>query len=215
MSMPQPGDPSNVAARVAEIVAILETVKRGDLMARIDSALPADHALRPLHDALNATLTALADSARESARYQDEIELKLANIERHRDVATPIIEVWQGVLCVPFVGVMDSARAAETTDALLSAVSERRATCAIVDVTGIEVMDTKTADHFLRMARTVRLLGAECVLTGLNPNIAQTVVHMGVDMGEVTCLRNVRDALQMYLRKVLRDGEEEASADRE
>ena len=85
------------------------------------------------------------------------------------------------------------------TDALLRAVVRTRARAAIIDITGIEVMDTHTADHFIRMAKAVRLLGAECMLTGINPQIAQTVVHMGLDMADVVSHRSLRDALQHFI----------------
>jgi rsbT co-antagonist protein RsbR len=70
----------------------------------------------------------------------------------------------------------------------------------IIDITGIQVMDTRTVDHFIRMAKAVRLLGAECALTGTNPHIAQTVVHMGIDLANVVTYRSLRDALQQYVR---------------
>ena len=73
-------------------------------------------------------------------------------------------------------------RAADVTTSLLSAVVQKKARHAIIDVTGIEVMDTQSADHFLRMARAVTLLGARCALSGVHPNIARTIVHMGVDL---------------------------------
>ena len=109
------------------------------------------------------------------------------------------MEVWEGILCLPVVGIMDSSRSADMTDALLKAVVSTRARCTIIDITGIEVMDTSTADHFIRMAKAVRLLGAECVLTGINPQIAQTIVHMGVDMEGVTTHRSLRDALTHFV----------------
>jgi len=107
-------------------------------------------------------------------------------------------------LCLPVVGVLDSSRSADMTDALLRAIVERRARCSIIDITGIEVMDTGTADHFIRMAKAVRLLGAECVLTGLNPGIAQTIVDMGVDMAGVVTHRSLRDALHIFAKRPAR-----------
>jgi rsbT co-antagonist protein RsbR len=71
----------------------------------------------------------------------------------------------------------------------------------IIDITGIDVMDTKTADHFIKMAKAVRLLGAECILSGINPGIAQTLTHIGVDLTGIRTLRNLRDALQFHLRR--------------
>ena len=83
----------------------------------------------------------------------------LSNPTSISELSTPILEVWEGVLCMPVVGIMDS--------------------------TGIDVMDTRAVDHFVRMAKAVRLLGSECVLTGMNPHIAQTVVHMELDLSNI------------------------------
>jgi len=134
-----------------------------------------------------------------------ELEAKLETIEMQqaaiRELSTPIIEVWTGVLCLPVVGVVDSQRSAEMTETLLEMIVAKQARTAIVDITGIDVMDTKTADHFIKMARAVRLLGAECVISGINPGIAQTLTHIGVDLTGVRTMRNLRDALQFHLRE--------------
>ena len=149
--------------------------------------------------------------AREAAeRFQNELTERLATIEQQRaairELSTPVIEVWDRVLCLPVVGVMDTSRGAEMTESLLRGVVEKRARCTIIDVTGIEVMDTATADHFLRMAKAVRLLGAECVITGISPGIAQTIVHMGVDLGEVRTHRSLRDALSRFVLESMAKG---------
>jgi rsbT co-antagonist protein RsbR len=132
-----------------------------------------------------------------------ELEEKLATIERQqgamRELSSPIIEVWSGVLCLPVVGIVDTQRSAEMGAALLDAIVARQVRLAIVDLTGVDVIDTKTADHFLKMARSVRLLGAECILTGIKPAVAQTLVHIGVDLTDLTTLRSLRDALQRHL----------------
>jgi rsbT co-antagonist protein RsbR len=134
-----------------------------------------------------------------------ELEAKLETIEMQqaaiRELSTPIIEVWAGVLCLPVVGVVDSQRSAEMTETLLETIVAKQARMAIVDITGIDVMDTKTADHFIKMARAVRLLGAECIISGINPGIAQTLTHIGVDLTGIRTLRSLRDALQLYLRE--------------
>ena len=87
------------------------------------------------------------------------------------------------------------------TTELLQAVVDKRTRCTIIDITGIDVMDTKTADHFIKMAKAVRLLGADCILSGINPGIAQTLTHIGVDLTGIRTLRNLRDALQVFLRE--------------
>ena len=96
---------------------------------------------------------------------------------------------------------MDTARSAEMTTALLQAVVKQKTRCVIIDITGIDVMDTRTVDHFMQMARAVRLLGAECVLTGVNPHIAQTVVHMGLDLSHIVTHRTLHEALQQYVER--------------
>ena len=133
-----------------------------------------------------------------------ELEAKLETIERQqaaiRELSTPLIEVWSGVLCLPVVGIVDSVRSAEMTEALLEAIVDKQARIAIIDITGIDAMDTKTADHFIKMAKSVRLLGSECILSGINPAIAQTLTHIGVDLTGIRTMRNLRDALQAFLR---------------
>jgi rsbT co-antagonist protein RsbR len=85
------------------------------------------------------------------------------------------------------------------TTALLNAIVEKKAMFTIIDITGIDAMDTGATDHFLRMARAVRLLGAECVLSGVNPNVARTVTHMGIELAAVRTHRTLREALQSYV----------------
>lgn len=191
--------------RVADILLIVSDVGNGDYGSRLASDLPSDHALSTLYEGINQMIESLANEQRRSAAYQRELEEKLATIEIQRaairELSTPIIEVWDGVLCLPVVGVLDSTRSAEMTEALLSAIVEKKADCAIIDITGIQVMDTGTADHFLRMARAVRLLGATCLLTGINPSIAQTIIHMGVDLSGIITYRTMRNALQRVVRR--------------
>ncbi len=125
-----------------------------------------------------------------------------------RELSTPIIEVWAGVLCLPVVGIVDSQRSAEMTESLLEMVVTKQASTTIVDITGIDVMDTKTADHFIKMAKAIRLLGAECIITGINPGIAQTLIQIGVDLTQVRTMRNLREALQFHLRESARQQEQ-------
>jgi rsbT co-antagonist protein RsbR len=167
---------------------------------------------RELETAFTIFVQELADAKQQRERAltraeaaNRELEAKLETIEMQqaaiRELSTPIIEVWTGVLCLPVVGVVDSQRSAEMTETLLEMIVTKQARTAIVDITGIDVMDTKTADHFIKMARAVRLLGAECVISGINPGIAQTLTHIGVDLTGVRTMRNLRDALQFHLRE--------------
>jgi rsbT co-antagonist protein RsbR len=199
--------------RIADILLVVADVGSGDYTTRLRSDLPEDHALSTLYAGINQMISSLEKEQQRSVAYQKELEEKLATIEVQRaairELSTPIIEVWEGVLCLPVVGVLDSTRSAEMTEALLAAIVEKKADCAIIDITGIQVMDTGTADHFLRMARAVRLLGANCLLTGINPAIAQTIIHMGVDLSGVVTHRTMRNALQGYVQRFVDDREDE------
>lgn len=158
--------------------------------------------IEELQDAKTALKEALVNheaANRELAAKLETIEMQQAAI---RELSTPIIEVWAGVLCLPVVGIVDSQRSAEMTETLLETIVAKQARTAIIDITGIDVMDTKTADHFIKMAKAVRLLGSECIISGINPGIAQTLTHIGVDLTGVRTLRSLRDALQFHLREI-------------
>ncbi len=193
----------DIADRIANMLLALSDVGQGNYDVKLDVDLPEEHPIGALTHGINRMTKALADEQRDAQRLQRELEEKLALIERQRiamrELATPIIEVWDGVLCLPVVGVVDTVRSTEMTDSLLDAVVAKSVECTIVDITGIDVMDTRTADYFLRMSRAVRLLGARCMLSGVNPTIAQTMVHMGVEMHGIEFHRSLRDALKMHL----------------
>lgn len=192
-------------ACVADILMMLSEVAVGEYDTRISSALPADHPLAGLASGINEMVAALGDSQTQAETYQRDLEEKLATIERQRaairELSTPIIEVWDGGLCMPIVGVLDTARSVEMTESLMRAILDKKARCVIIDITGIDVMDTRTADHFIRMAKALRHLGTYCYLTGMKPIIAQTIVDMDIDMSDVATRRNLRDALQEYVSR--------------
>ena len=194
---------SRAGDRIEDVFRVISEVGRGDYSLRLRDDLPEHDPFHRLFAGVNEMIAALAAQEQRNIDYQRELEDKLSTIEAQRvairELSTPIMEVWEGILCLPVVGIMDSTRSADMTDALLRAVVATRARCTIIDITGIEVMDTSTADHFIRMAKAVQLLGAECVLTGINPQIAQTIVHMGVEMAGVNTHRSLRDALQHFV----------------
>ena len=188
---------------VADILMAMSNVGDGDYATRLKTDLASDHPVAILYAGINEMISSLAIAETRTAAYRHELEEKLSLIEVQRlailELSTPIMEMWENVLCLPVVGVLDSTRAAEMMESLLRAVVEKRARFVIIDITGIQVMDTATTDHFIRMAKAVRLLGARCALTGINPTIAQTIVHMGVELGEVATHRNLRDALTNFV----------------
>jgi rsbT co-antagonist protein RsbR len=190
---------------IAEFFTVMRAVDAGELSLRIEIPFAENEPMRALADSVNAVISRLVRIREEAQAYQRDIDEQLAMIDKQRaaikELSTPMIEVWEGVLCVPIVGVIDSSRAADMTSALLSTVVAKTVRFTIIDITGIEAMDTRATDHFLRMARSVRLLGAECVLSGINPNVARSIVHMGVDLSGIGTFRSLRDALHHYVRR--------------
>ena len=153
-----------------------------------------------------AVMVAMSLDISETTRGERELRDKLDVIERQQHViramATPIVEVWDGVLTLPIIGMVDSVRAAEIMDSLLSAVVRGRARFAVLDMTGVEVIDTSTASHLLGLTRSIRLLGAEGIITGIHPNIAQTMVSLGMDLSSITVRANLREALRYCLGRM-------------
>ena len=127
-------------------------------------------------------------------------------IERQRDemmeLSTPVVELWDKVLTLPLIGTLDSLRAQEVMESLLQAIVERQAEVVIVDITGVKTVDTQVAQHLLRTAAAVRLMGARCIISGISPKIAQTMVELGVDVGEGQTRSSIRSALTDALTSV-------------
>ncbi|AKQ42329.1 RsbR, positive regulator of sigma-B [Aurantiacibacter atlanticus] len=127
-------------------------------------------------------------------------------IERQRDemleLSTPVVELWDKVLTLPLIGTLDSLRAQEVMESLLQAIVERQAEVVIVDITGVKTVDTQVAQHLLRTAAAVRLMGATCIISGISPKIAQTMVELGVDVGEVLTRSSIKSALTDALTSV-------------
>lgn len=134
---------------------------------------------------LNRLVSAVISTV--GAEYADMRESMLEQEHRRilRELSVPVVSVWEGVLVVPLVGVLDSTRAREMTQTLLESVSEKRVRVVILDITGVPAVDTQVADHLIRTVKAARLLGTQSVLVGIRPVIAQTLVRLGVDLESV------------------------------
>ena len=190
--------------RVVDALLALSEVGFGEDGVSLRMDFKTRHPFNGIFASLNELITAFGAEQEQSSAFRRELEEKLTIVDKQRDaireLSTPIIELWEGVLCLPVVGVMDTARSTEMTNALLQTIVDKKTRYTIIDITGIDVMDTRTVDHFMRMARAVKLLGAECALTGISPHIAQTVVHMGLELDDIVTRRSLRDALAVYVR---------------
>lgn len=196
-------DEDELREHVVDALLVLTNVGFGDLSSHINVRVPADKPLGALLTGINEMIDALRVERARSLAFKAEIEEKLATIEAQREaireLSMPVIEVWEGVLCLPVVGSIDSSHAARMNEVLLSVIVQKRARCAIVDITGMKMMDARMVDHFVRMAKAVRLLGAECVITGVSAAIAQRMVELGADLDKVKLRRSLRDALHDYV----------------
>jgi rsbT co-antagonist protein RsbR len=117
------------------------------------------------------------------------------------ELSTPVLQVWKGILIMPLVGVIDTARAKDMTDRLLEEIAARQASVVLIDITGVPVVDSGVAQHLLLTIRAVKLLGAKCMLTGVSPAVAQTLVTLGINLSEVI----TKGSLQSGLAHALRD----------
>jgi rsbT co-antagonist protein RsbR len=117
------------------------------------------------------------------------------------ELSTPVVKLWEGVLALPLIGTLDSARTQIVMETLLQRIVETGASIAIIDITGVPTVDTMTAQHLLKTVTATRLMGAECIISGIRPQIAQTIVHLGVDLGGVTTKATLADAFRVALSR--------------
>ncbi|WP_240519618.1 STAS domain-containing protein [Amycolatopsis antarctica] len=125
------------------------------------------------------------------------------------ELSTPVIRLWQRVLAVPLIGTLDSARSQVVMNGLLEAIQANEARVAIIDITGVPTVDTVVAQHLLQTASAVRLMGADCLISGIRPAIAQTITQLGIDLSAITTRSTLADALAESLRRL--DAEDTAS----
>jgi rsbT co-antagonist protein RsbR len=196
--------------RLRRAEEVLTRVADGDLDQRLDVG-EAEDALIGLEVGINFLIVDLRSTAKANEQQrnamisqQRDLEAKLLTIEQQaaaiRELTTPVMEIWDDVLVLPIVGVVDTRRSMDIMNNVLEKVVERQSKCVIIDVTGVEVVDTKTADYLLKVFRAANLLGTRCVLTGLSPAVAQTLVEIGADLTEIRTLRNLKAGLLDALR---------------
>jgi rsbT co-antagonist protein RsbR len=118
------------------------------------------------------------------------------------ELSTPVVKLWEGVLALPMIGTLDSTRTQTVMENLLKRIVESGASIAILDITGVPTVDTLTAQHLLKTVAAARLMGAECIISGIRPQIAQTIVHLGVDLGDVITKGSLADAFRVALKRL-------------
>lgn len=132
------------------------------------------------------------------------VKRQMEIIDKHRqamlELSTPVIQVWQGILTLPLIGTIDSFRARQVTEQLLNRITQTRAGFVILDITGVPLVDTNVANHLIKTIRAANLLGARCILVGIGPEIAQTLVRLGIDLSGIDTRATLQDGLELALR---------------
>jgi rsbT co-antagonist protein RsbR len=171
------------------LFARLRAQHAGDADALADETWTATHLL----DELGLYTTEMYQRSREDViarQQQDMLEL-----------STPVVKLWDGVLALPMIGTLDSARTQVVMETLLQRIVETGAEVAIIDITGVPTVDTLTAQHLLKTVTAARLMGADCIISGIRPQIAQTIVHLGVDLAGVITKATLADAFRVALQR--------------
>jgi len=184
----------DVALVVSECFQALAQVRQGNLDVQVsqDVLNSPDELLANLGKLLN-------DTIKDLRMQMDLVKRQALAIQ---ELSTPVLQLWNDVLALPVIGTVDTRRAAEIMERLLAEVVVRKSKFVILDITGVEVVDTKTADHFLKLIRAAALLCTKCILTGIRPAVAQTLVEIGVDLSSITTLRDLQAGLRECLQEM-------------
>ena len=117
------------------------------------------------------------------------------------ELSTPVVKLWEGVLALPMIGTLDSARTQVVMESLLERIVATGSEIAIIDITGVPTVDTLVAQHLLKTVTAIRLMGADCIISGVRPQIAQTIVHLGIDLTGITTKASLADALTLAMKR--------------
>jgi rsbT co-antagonist protein RsbR len=160
-----------------------------------DAGAMADEmwAMSTLVDALGLFTTVVHQKTREEVILKQQQEML--------ELSTPVVMLWDGVLALPLIGTLDSARTQVVMESLLEKIVETGAAIAIIDITGVPTVDTLVAQHLLKTVAAARLMGADCIISGIRPQIAQTIVHLGVELTDVTTKATLADAFLIALSR--------------
>jgi rsbT co-antagonist protein RsbR len=139
-------------------------------------------------------------------------ELIADQAEQLLELSTPVVKLWEGVVAVPLVGTLDSARAQVVMERLLQTLVDTGSPYAIIDITGVPAVDTQVAQHILKTVVAARLMGAECIISGIRPQIAQTIVALGIEFGDIATKASLADALRFVLGRTGQGGRSGARA---
>ena len=170
------------------------------LFAQIRTSIPK--AEEQVEEIWNATLLLDKLGLFTTEMYQKSREaVILRQQEEMLELSTPVVKLWDGVLALPIIGTLDSSRTQTIMESLLEKIVETGSELAIIDITGVPTVDTLTAQHLLKTVTAARLMGAECIISGIRPQIAQTIVHLGVELGDIITKASLADAFRVAMQR--------------
>ncbi|MBD1891948.1 STAS domain-containing protein [Coleofasciculus sp. FACHB-SPT9] len=185
--------PSETATFVFSLKQPLFSRLRLELAQDSESLLEEIWSVTTLLDKLGLWTTESYQKAREEVILRQQEELM--------ELSTPVVKLWEGILALPIIGTLDSARTQVMMESLLQKIVETGSEVAIIDITGVPTVDTLTAQHLLKTVTAARLMGADCILSGIRPQIAQTIVYLGVDLADVITKASLCDAFALALKR--------------
>lgn len=166
---------------------------------RDGSEVPVEISLSPLHTEQGLLVCAAIRDVTERREQQERLKRQRDEI---MELSTPVIQVWDKVIALPIIGTLDSGRAARLTEGLLEKIAELQAEVIILDISGVPTVDTLVAQHLLKTVQAARLMGATSILSGVRPETAQAMVHLGIQLGTLRSRNTLRDALQLALQMI-------------
>jgi len=200
----------NAKARIERIEDVLSSVAAGEFDLRVESDLEDD--LTGVEQAINLLIDDLTHELKKSQRLRQEMEEKLQKIQEQQktimqqqedlmELSSPVSKVWDNILILPVIGTLDSQRTQIMMENLLQKIVSTGCTTAILDITGVPTVDTQVANYLIKTVTAARLLGAECIVSGISPAIAQTIVHLGINLTNILTKATLQDAMIYSMKK--------------
>ncbi len=206
----------NIRDRIERVEDVLTSIAAGELDARIESDVEDDFS--GIEKAIDLLIGDLTDELRQREKIQKELESKLSKIQEQQktilqqqedllELSSPVSKVWDNILILPVIGTLDSQRTQVMMENLLQKIVDTGCTISILDITGVPTVDTQVANHLLKTVTSARLLGAECIISGISPAIAQTIVHLGIDLSSIKTKATLQDAMIYAMKQNKRSDE--------
>jgi len=196
--------------RIEKIEEAMITVATGDFSVRLET--PIEDEFTTVEAGINLMIEDLSEELRQREEREKELREKLSTIEKQKqtilqqqedlmELSSPVIKIWDDVLVLPVIGTVDSRRAQIMMENLLQSIVDSGCTMAILDITGVLRIDTQVANHLIKTVEAVRLLGGECIISGISPAIAQTIVQLGIDLSAIKTKANLQEGMRYAFQR--------------